>query len=220
MDSVDPKTVALLFNIKKNQLKMVMRRGYNIDKEVGILKMNEQQFGTTYINFATSQNKSFRDALTYVYENDEGKRLLVYYADAGDDTVKLGISEIAPVIAQMKSFGALDSVVISSKALSPAANKHIQGLLSYNIQVFDEMEMAYDPTEHFLVPKHIPLTRVEAQKFLADNNILIDELPNILADDVMAKYYGLRQGDIVRIERENMFETSIIRSVTYKAIKG
>ena len=219
-NEIDPKIVALLFNVKKNQLKMVKRRGYDITKEKNILLITEQQFAQTYIPFAESQNKSLREVLTYVYEDNNGKRLLVYYADANDDTVKLGISEVAPVIVQMKQYGVGDAIIISSKALSPSANKHIQGLLSYTIQVFDEIEMAYDPTAHFLVPKHIPLTREEAQEFLSSNNIDIEELPNILSDDIIAKYYGLRQGDIVRIERENMFETSIIKSVSYKAIKG
>lgn len=220
VNEVDPKIVALLFNVKKNQLKMVERRGYNIDKEKNLLLITEQQFAATYIPFAESQGKSLREVLTYVYENDDGKRLLVYYADAGEDTVKLGISEIGPAIAQMGTYGVTESIIISSKALSPSASKHIQGLLSYTIQIFSEIEMAYDPTEHFLVPRHILLTREQAQKFLSENNIDIDELPNILADDVISKYYGMRQGDIVRIERDNMFETAITRSVVYKSVKA
>ena len=151
VNEVDPKIVALLFNVKKNQLKMVERRGYNIDAEKNILLITEQQFAQTYIPFAESQGKSLREVLTYVYEDDNGKRILVYYADATDDTVKLGISEVAPVIIQMKGYGVGDAIIISSKALSPSASKHIQGLLSYTIQVFDEVEMAVSYT-HLTLP--------------------------------------------------------------------
>jgi len=79
--------------------------------------------------------------------------------------------------------------------------------------------MSYDPTEHFLVPAHIPLSDEEQTKFLNENDITIDQLPVIPSTDIIARYYGMRAGQIFRIERENMYETMILKSVTYKAIR-
>ena len=219
MDDIDPEIAARLFEVKKNQLKMAERRGYNIDRERGILQLTLPQFLKTYIPFAQGQNKSLRAVLTNVYENNQGKRLLVYYADVPKTASQLGVNEVGDAVVDMDKYGIRDGVIITAKQLSPPASKHINGLVAYNIQIFLEEEMSYDPTEHFLVPKHTALTTEEQREFLQKNNISIDQLPIIMASDIIIRNMGLRGGRIVKIERDNMFETMIPRSVAYKAVK-
>ena len=221
---IDPKTAALLFEVKKNQLLMMERRGYNIDRERGILQLRLDQFIDTYVPFAQSQGKSFRTVLTNVYLNDDGGRILVYYADVPTTSTKLGVNEIGDAIASMEQYQLRDAVIITAKDLSPTAAKQVSGLVAYNIQIFLEEEMAFDVISHSFVPKHIPLSLDEQRKFLNQKrndepSFTIDQLPIILSSDIIARYYGLRGGRVVRIERENMFETMIIRSVSYKVIK-
>lgn len=221
---IDPKIAAQLFEVKKNQLLMIERRGYNIDKERGLFSIRPDQFISTYVPFAKSQGKTFRAVLTNVYQNDQGQRILVYYADIPPTATKLGVSAIEDAVADMTKYQLRNAVIISANDLTPDASKKIAGLIAYNIQIFLEQEMAYDPTAHFLVPKHIPLTIEEQREFLNQKkndepSFTIDQLPIILADDVIARYYGLRGGRVVRIERENMYESMIINSVTYKVIK-
>ena len=216
---IDPEIAARLFEVKKNQLKMMQKRGYNIDKEKSILKLTLRQFLDAYVTFAREQNKTFRAVLTYFYENDEGKRILVYYADVPTSSTQLGVNEVGDAIVDMVKWKLRDAVIITSKPLSPSARKHTEGLVAYNIQIFLEEEMAYDPTEHFLVPQHIPLSTEEQREFLQENNLSIDQMPIIRTSDIIARYYGLRGGRIVKIIRTNMFETMVIHSITYKAIK-
>lgn len=216
---VDPEVAALLFEVKKNQLKMVRRRGYNIDKEKHILETPLHQFLNGYISYAKENNRSFRSVMTNVYENDDGKRMLVYYADVPTTTTQLGVKEVGDAISSMEKYKLHDAVIITARQLSPSALNHVNKLVSENIQIFLEEEMAYDPTEHFLVPKHIPLSLEEARSFLESNKINIDEMPVIRSDDIIIKNLGLRGGRIVKIERENIFETMIVKSVSYKAIK-
>lgn len=221
---IDPEIAARLFEVKKNQLNMIGRRGYNIDREKGILQLRLDQFLNTYVPFARQQKKSFRSVLSQVYQNDAGQRILVYYADVPVTATKLGVNEMSDAIADMKRYHLGDAVIITAKALSPSASKNVAGFVSYNIQIFLEEEMAYDPTAHFLVPKHIPLSIEEQRQFLQQKQeqevgFTIDQLPIIPAHDIIARYYGLRGGRVVRIERENMYETMIINSVTYKVIK-
>lgn len=221
---IDPRIAAFLFEVKKNQLLMMERRGYNIDREKGILQLRIDQFISTYVPFAQQNNKSLRAVLTNVYQNDQGGRILVYYAEAPLASTQLGVKEVGDPIIEMEQYKIRDAVIITPAALSPVAAKHLAGLVAYNIQIFKEEELAFDPTSHFLVPKHIPLSVEEQRKFLNQRkndepSFTIDQLPVIPADDIIARYYGLRGGRIVRIERENMFETMIIKSVSYKLIK-
>nr|QBK91460.1 MAG: DNA-directed RNA polymerase subunit 5 [Pithovirus LCPAC302] len=219
MTDIDPEISARLFEIKKNQLKMVESRGYNIDRERGILELGLDQFLSTYVPFAKQKKKSFRSVMTNVYEKADGQRILVYFADVPSASTQLGVNEIGDAIVDMNTYKLHNAVIITPKDLSPSAKKHIDGLVAYNIQLFLEEEMSYDPTEHFLVPKHIPLTVEEQRDFLTKNNISFDQLPIILTSDIIARYYGLRGGQVVRIERENMYQTMILKSVSYKAIK-
>lgn len=218
-EDVDPKIANLLYEIKKNQLKMVERRGYNIDRERQILQLTAPQFINAYIPFAQQQNKTFRSVLTQVYENDEGKKLLVYYADIPSNSSQLGVNELGDAIRDMDHYNLKDAIIITPKQLSSQSEKHISGLVAYNIQIFLEDEMAYDPTEHFLVPTHIPLDKTQQREFFEKNDISFDQLPILLTNDIIARYYGLRGGQVVRIERTNLYQTMVINSVAYRAVK-
>lgn len=79
--------------------------------------------------------------------------------------------------------------------------------LGGSLQLFVKRELMYNPSRHELTPKHLKLTpdEVEAVKetYMLKSKA---QLPAIHRGDVMAKWLGLRQGDVVRITRYN--ETS------------
>jgi DNA-directed RNA polymerase subunit H (RpoH/RPB5) len=72
------------------------------------------------------------------------------------------------------------------------------------IQIFLKAELMYNPCKHELVPKHEKLTDIEIKELLEKYNLRSKaQLPTILKTDVMARWLGLRTGDIVRITRYN-----------------
>lgn len=213
---IDLKIAAKLFEIKKNQLKMVHRRGYDISREENVLKTDVDNFLAAYIPFAEQQGKTFRNILTQIYKKADGQALLVYYADTPPDKTSLGVDGIKDVVEMMRGIG--NAIIITAKSLSPDAVKNIRGLVAYNIQVFMEDELSFDPTEHVLVPEHIPLTREEQQAFLSRNDLSIDQLPSIKVTDPIIRYYGMRPGDIVQINRTNMYETMITYTTVFRAV--
>jgi DNA-directed RNA polymerase subunit H (RpoH/RPB5) len=75
------------------------------------------------------------------------------------------------------------------------------------LQVFYKKELMYNPLHHELVPKHERLSEEEAKEVM--DMYLIKhraQMPLISRNDAIARRLGLRQGDIVRIIRNN--ETS------------
>lgn len=72
------------------------------------------------------------------------------------------------------------------------------------IQYFHARNLMFNPTKHQLVPKHIKLTPDETtevmEKYLIKGKA---QMPYILHTDVIAKWIGLKQGDVVKIERYN-----------------
>jgi DNA-directed RNA polymerase I, II, and III subunit RPABC1 len=72
------------------------------------------------------------------------------------------------------------------------------------LQYFQLNELQFNPTKHQLVPPHRKLTTEEAtevmNKYLVKNKL---QMPIILRTDVIAKWLGLKQGEIVEILRFN-----------------
>lgn len=75
--------------------------------------------------------------------------------------------------------------------------------LKLNVQVFDIRHLQYNVSKHILVPKHeIVKDDEEVKKLIHNLNLKSKfQLPLILKTDAMAKYLGLKNGDVVRITR-------------------
>lgn len=215
--SIDIEAVDKLFKVKQEQLKMVVRRGYPLYKqEKGLLKISPEEFRNAYIPFAENENKTLREVLTITYIK-EGEKLLVYYADVTN--TQMGVETVREVATILDKDKINNAVIITPKPVHSTARKQLESLVSKNIQVFLEDELAFDRIAHKFVPEHIPLTEDEQTKFLLDGGINIDQLPIIRTNDIMCRYYGMRPGQIFKIIRTNMFETSIVKSIAYRAVK-
>lgn len=72
------------------------------------------------------------------------------------------------------------------------------------LQVFMMKELMYNPSKHVLVPKHEKLTEDQAKAVLEKYMVKSKaQLPQIHKTDIMARWLGLRHGDVVRITRFN-----------------
>ena len=72
------------------------------------------------------------------------------------------------------------------------------------LQFFQLNELQFNPTKHQLVPPHRKISNEETTEIM--NKYLIKsklQMPIILKTDVIAKWHGLKQGDIVEIIRYN-----------------
>jgi len=67
-------------------------------------------------------------------------------------------------------------------------------------QIFSYNTLIYNATKHKLVPKHELLKMGEEYSFIKKE---INNIPTILRDDPIAKYYGYEHGDICKITRNN-----------------
>jgi len=216
--NIDIDKTRKLFEIKKNQLKMVKRRGYDITREEALLSYTYQQFIEAYVPFAEKQKKSIRAVLSNTYVNPEGKKLLVYFADVSGNK-QLGVETFGEILKEMEEKKTKNAIIITNIPLSPVTRKKISELLTYNIYTFMENEMGYDPTEHFLVPEHRALSPDEQRDFLSRNNISIDQLPSILTSDMISRYYGFQTGQIIEIKRTNLYDTIVQHSTSYRVVK-
>lgn len=74
----------------------------------------------------------------------------------------------------------------------------------YFVQVFGLENFLINVSNHQFVPKHIVLSKQEAQDVLTKYNCTNKNIPTIKRDDAQAKYIGLRPRQICKIIVENV----------------
>ena len=75
---------------------------------------------------------------------------------------------------------------------------------NYFVQVFGLENFKFNVSKHQFVPKHIILSKHDAQEVIKKYDCSYSNIPTIKRDDVQAKYLGLRPKQICKIIVENV----------------
>ena len=183
--------------VLKNLKDMLAKRGDNIDmlieheadidREEFFKNLIELQTSDTTIIFALTKKlrKDIIDDLkagdnsidAFIANYNNKKNIIIVF---NNDTIS------APVLAQLHKYDKLF--------------QKVGGMLQY----FQQKQLMFNPTEHAFVPEHIKLTTEEANEIMSKYMIKSKlQMPIILHNDIIAKWLGLKQGDIVKIKRFN-----------------
>ena len=136
------------------------------------------------------------------------QKILVFYP--GDD--KVGSSVIKMIATKMCELNVLVAIVVHRGATS-IAKKELDSLKPCQIEMFNQEELMINITEHDLVPQHRVLSHEEKTELLKKYRVKEFQLPKIQIEDPIARYFGLRKGQVMKIIRVS--ETAG-RYVTYR----
>lgn len=186
---------SIISNIKE----MLVERGDDISLfEEHELSVNKEEYENdrNIIEFQTS-NTTVIFALTKKLRKHVMDELKNYEADISNFVAKYGNKKNVILIFNNDT---VSQPVITQLNKYDKLFQNNEGQLQY----FHAQQLMFNPTKHEYVPKHIKLTEKEASEFMSEYMIKSKlYMPIILHNDPIAKWLGLKQGDIVKIIRYN-----------------
>jgi DNA-directed RNA polymerase I, II, and III subunit RPABC1 len=118
----------------------------------------------------------------------------------------LGVKPIKQFVQEVvNKRGAHTGILITAAPPTPTSLKVTQALdPKLNVvEIFQESELVVNITLHELVPKHVLLSYAEKKELLKRYRLKESQLPRIQRTDPVAKYLGLRRGQVVKIIRKS-----------------
>lgn len=122
------------------------------------------------------------------------------------DEASVGIKTMRNFCIHISEKNFSTGIFIYQTSITPSANKLIPTVAPATIEVFQESDLIVNITHHELVPKHIRLSKPEKKELLERYRLKESQLPRIQREDPVARYLGLKRGDVVKIIRRS--ETS------------
>ncbi len=200
IEDANKELVLKLYKVYKTLNQMMLDRGYDIE----IIKNYEEWFQEV-------KNKAEMSGLFAKKINDNDVKRIYYHYIPSE---KINADSIKNFIQRIKDTKSESGIIIISGKISPQANIKIQDAnTELPIDIFTVNDLVVNITEHELVPKHELLPQEEKKKLLDRYKIKENQLPKILTTDPVAKYLGLKKGDVVKITRVS--ETAG-RYITYR----
>jgi DNA-directed RNA polymerases I, II, and III subunit RPABC1 len=203
-------TVSHLYRIRKTLFEMLSDRGFVIPSKH--LHETLEQFNQ-YWNDILARGGSRRDLVILVQHSlNPSTHLIVFFPE--ESNKKIGVKPIRELAEKMEEKNITKGIIITQAPLTAFAKSAVgEAAPKLEIEVFMESELLVNITKHELVPKHVLLTSEEKKVLLARYKVRENQLPRILVSDPVARYFGMRKGEVVKIIRPS--ETAG-RYVTYR----
>ena len=192
-----------LFQIYNNSIKMLRDRGNSIGKVTNIINDSD-----------TFYQKYKKEELIII--SDDYKTFL-FINKPEDNFIKKHQEKLVKKAIELTKKNVVSLIVV----LERKVNTNIVVAQYENKKIYVSFmfhwELMFDPTSHELVPQHILLSK-EAEKELLKNSTIYDKnnLPVILSDDRIARWYGAVPKQIFFIRRKNKFGFT---EVIYRIVK-
>ena len=121
----------------------------------------------------------------------------------------VGLKQLRDYMAHLINNSYYSGIMICTKPMTGMALRLLRGAAGMQegpkggVEVFVEQDLLVNITKHELVPTHVLLSAEEKQQLLKRYRLKETQLPRIQVTDPVAKYYGLRRGQVVKIIRRS-----------------
>ncbi|XP_002133816.3 DNA-directed RNA polymerases I, II, and III subunit RPABC1-like [Drosophila pseudoobscura] len=193
----DEAEVYKLWHIRKTLFEMSHDRGYLVTSAE--LDQTVEQF-TELFGDKPSEQRPMRSDLTMLlsHADDPKNRMLVFFPEEP----KVAVKTIKAYAHRMEGEGIHRAILVVRDCLTPPAKQSIMAMAPlYIMEQFLESELTINVTKHELVPQHVVLSDVEKKQLFRCYRLKESQMMRMLSSDPVARYYGLKPGQVVKIVR-------------------
>jgi len=207
----DEQETYKLWRIRKTIMQLCHDRGYLVtqDELDQTLDQFKQQFGDK-----PSEKRPARSELIVLvaHNDDPTDQMFVFFPEEP----KVGIKTIKNYCQRMQEENITRAIIVIQAGMTPSAKQSLVDMAPvYILEQFLEAELLINITEHQFVPEHILMTPDEKKELLTRYKLKDSQLPRIQQGDPVARYFGLKRGQCVKIIRPS--ETAG-RYITYRLV--
>ncbi|KAF7717138.1 DNA-directed RNA polymerases I, II, and III subunit RPABC1 [Penicillium ucsense] len=125
------------------------------------------------------------------------------YVDFCPESSSLGAKQVRTFNHFVAENNFHTGIFITQVPLSPTAVRMLNSVPGHIGETFQEQDLLVNITRHELVPKHVLLSPEEKAKLLQRYRLKESQLPRMQVSDPVARYLGLRRGQVVKIIRKS-----------------
>ncbi|CDR37767.1 CYFA0S01e16732g1_1 [Cyberlindnera fabianii] len=205
MEQENDRAVSRLWRAYRTVKEMVRDRGYFITQDEIDLSLEEFRS-----RVCDASGRPDRGRMSFQANPDS--ETLEKFTDMGSlwvefcDEPSVGIKTMKNFIIHISEKNFSTGLFIYQSNITSSASKLIPTVAPATIELFQESDLIVNITHHELVPKHLLLSSEEKKELLERYRLKESQLPRIQREDPVARYMGLKRGQVVKIIRKS--ETS------------
>ncbi|KAI0833259.1 DNA-directed RNA polymerase RPB5 subunit [Trametes gibbosa] len=198
--SADQDESARLWKVNRTIHELVKDRGFQVSDDE--INMDLATFRNHYANQSGSVDRSQLNFFTN-HRDNAGHQIFIFFTDEKS----VGVKTMRKLLGILEEKNIGQGIIVFPGNMTPSARKVIVAMASqYKLEEFSESDLLVNITHHTLVPKHELLTPERKKELLDTYRLKETQLPRIQLADPVARYYGLKRGNVVKITRPS--ETS------------
>jgi len=193
----DPADTYKLWRIRKTIMQLCHDRGYLVTQDE--LDQSLDQFINQFGDKPSEKHPARSDLIVLVAHNDDPTdQMFVFFPDEP----KIGIKTVKNYCQRMQEENISRAIIVVQGGMTPSAKQALSDMApKYILEQFLEAELLINITEHELVPEHVVLTPEEKTELLTRYKLKESQLMRIQVSDPVARYFGLKRGQVVKIIR-------------------
>ena len=213
--------LSVLWRVRKTVNAMLLSRGYVLSSADLELDMDDfrARFGDPTAAGAALPNAREQLTILASHRTRPDDAMFVFWAEED----KIGVKPIKSYVLRMEKEHITRAILVLKKGITTFARRVLHELSHPSdpsaprrtIELFEDVELLVDITQHAFVPKHVILSDEDKHALLSKYKLKETQLPRMQQVDPIARYFGLTKGQVVKIIRPS--ETAG-RYVTYRLV--
>ena len=182
----------IYFRVRKTTMEMLEDRGYEVSEE------------DKNMNYEDFTNRLEENAIQLIATHRMNPVKMVYVAFILDakSFSKKDLVALKALMDEKYPTNEVTVIIVQDKQTPQIAKELLND--EYKLyEIFSMKNLMFNITHHEIVPRHILLNQEEVELILKQYQTTRAQLPKLLTTDPVAKYYGMKAGDVCKIVRQS-----------------